>query len=732
MTVDTRLDLVDIDGERCHVIDDVDALAPFLVALTSASDVWAFLTSNGGITAGRRNADHAMFPYVTEDLVRDGAGTTGGVTRVHILDGPGAGTTWHPFAATPSDAVPARRRMMKSDLGDVVHLEESRPDLEASLRVSWRVSPRFGLVRTVTLHTTSPGARRVDVIDGLRNFLPPGVTARTQRELAPLLDAYKVTELDPSSLAWVRLNAGLSDRAEAVESLAVTTVWQCGLPDPEFALSGDALDHWEAAPTSTQVRGQRAAFLARSTVTVHPDTPLRWSTVIDVDQDAADVVSLRSRLSDVPAVMADVESDIRAAREHLHALVASADGWMRSGSPMADAHHAASTMFNIMRGGVPVAGHVVDREDVLRYLTVRNRLTARRWEPTLSALPRQLAIRDLRSAAEATGDPDLSRLVGEYLPLTFSRRHGDPSRPWNVFEIVLTGDDGTPRLAYQGNWRDIFQNWEALGWSFPDFTESMVRTFLNATTVDGYNPYRISREGVDWEVPEPENPWANIGYWSDHQIIYLARLLELLESQHPQRLTDMLRHDSCVHVDVPYVLATYDELLVDSTATVSFDEPSHARSMARVAALGSDGRLLTTADGTVRRASMPEKLLTLLVAKLANFVPEGGIWMNTQRPEWNDANNALVGRGLSVVTVAHLHRYVALLERLLGSDVPVDRAGRPRRGDRGDDRRPVRRPGRRRAARRHDPANRPRRARCGGNGLPSRRPRRPGPGGAHP
>ena len=32
--------------------------------------------------------------------------------------------------------------------------------------------------------------------------------------------------------------------------------------------------------------------------------------------------------------------------------------------------------------------------------------------------------------------------------------------------------------------------------------------------------------------------------------------------------------------------------------------------------------------------------------------------MNTQRPEWNDANNALVGKGLSVVTVAYLYRFV--------------------------------------------------------------------------
>ena len=89
--------------------------------------------------------------------------------------------------------------------------------------------------------------------------------------------------------------------------------------------------------------------------------------------------------------------------------------------------------------------------------------------------------------------------------------------------------------TYEGNWRDIFQNWEALAYSYPEFIEGMIGTFLNATTADGYNPYRVTRSGIDWEIPEPSNPWANIGYWSDHQIIYLAKadgsLREILSRQ---------------------------------------------------------------------------------------------------------------------------------------------------------------------------------------------------------
>ena len=138
----------------------------------------------------------------------------------------------------------------------------------------------------------------------------------------------------------------------------------------------------------------------------------------------------------------------------------------------------------------------------------------------------------LQQAAES-GSTDLERLCYEYLPLTFSRRHGDPSRPWNQFSINIKKEDGSRKIDYQGNWRDIFQNWEPLAYSYPEFVESMVCKFLNATTADGYNPYRVTRDGIEWEVPEPDNPWANIGYWGDHQIVYLLKLMESSEKFHP-------------------------------------------------------------------------------------------------------------------------------------------------------------------------------------------------------
>ena len=191
----------------------------------------------------------------------------------------------------------------------------------------------------------------------------------------------------------------------------------------------------------------------------------------------------------------------------------------------------------------------------------------------LDDLPERLDFNALRAAVAKQNDPQLARLCYEYLPVTFGRRHGDPSRPWNKFRIALRDENGASRLDYQGNWRDIFQNWEALTLSYPEFVENVVAKFVNASTMDGYNPYRITKDGIDWEVEEPDDPWSYIGYWGDHQIIYLLKLLELSQQFHPDSLADLLRHEIFSYANVPYRIKSFEDLLLDAFAEPeSFDE----------------------------------------------------------------------------------------------------------------------------------------------------------------
>jgi hypothetical protein len=166
-------------------------------------------------------------------------------------------------------------------------------------------------------------------------------------------------------------------------------------------------------------------------------------------------------------------------------------------------------------------------------------------------------------------------------------------------------------------------------------------------------------------VEEPDDPWSYIGYWGDHQIIYLQKLLELSARFHPDRLEDLLYQPLFCYANVPYRIKPFGAILENAKSTVEYDHDLAARIAQRVDELGADGKLVMDANGGVYQVSLLEKLLVSLLAKLGNLVIDGGIWLNTQRPEWNDANNALVGQGLSMVTLNYMRRYVRFLQDLL-------------------------------------------------------------------
>ena len=50
------------------------------MTVVSDADHWLFISSNGGLTAGRRDANLALFPYYTDDKIRDMAEVTGSKT----------------------------------------------------------------------------------------------------------------------------------------------------------------------------------------------------------------------------------------------------------------------------------------------------------------------------------------------------------------------------------------------------------------------------------------------------------------------------------------------------------------------------------------------------------------------------------------------------------------------------------------------------------------------------
>ncbi len=661
-------ELVTIGGGEYYRIDGVEQMAPFLMTVVSDADLWMFVSSTGALTAGRIDADHALLPYETDDRLHRAAGITGPITLVARAAG-GERELWQPFAPVP--AAGCRRSIAKSVLGNRLVFEELRPSWGLTFRATWAPSGAYGWVRTVELRhdDASDGSaagshREYEVLDGLLDVMPAGVDALTEQIRSNLVNAYKRSETGPwGPLAVYSLESLISDRAEPVEALTATVVWSSGFPAADLVLDAGAVDEMIAGRPTTPaalVTGRPGAHLLRGRVSVSHSEPASWTIVADTGLDHPGVTAAvqTARSADPLQLVTD---DIALGSERLRHLLAEADGFQHTGDRVADAHHLSNVLFNCMRGGVFPFGLAIPVDDLAAFVADRNCDVSARYADWFERFGDWTDEPTLRSDALASGDPDLIRLVLEYLPLSFARRHGDPSRPWNRFSINVRDDHGEPVLSYEGNWRDIFQNWEALLQSSPTYFVNVVAKFVDATTIDGYNPYRISRDGIDWEVPDAADPWSHIGYWGDHQIVYLMRLLEMWDRYEPGAHDDWLNRDVFVHADVPYVLADHDSIVRDPRNTITYDTEHAADIAAREHRVGADGRLLVDTDGSLLHVGLLEKLVVPALAKLTNFVPDGGIWLNTQRPEWNDANNALAGPGLSMVTLYHLRRYLALL-----------------------------------------------------------------------
>jgi hypothetical protein len=658
--------LVQRDGEAFYKIANYHTMAPFLMAIVSGSDHWMYVSSTGGLTCGRRSPGSSLFPYYTDDKIHDAWSTTGPYASL-LIGKEGKTWLWKPFYPQV-DVYGLERNLYKSQAGNRLIFEELNHQLGLSFSYSWSSSEQYGFVRKSSIVNTSAGDAQIDVLDGLRNLLPYGVMPSLQADMSTLVDAYKQAETIPAYPAAVyTLSSIPTDRAEPSEALKATVAWSLGFDDPKVLLSEDQLESFESGLpvcAETASHGKRGAFIVQASFGLTQGRNRSWYVLADVEKGSSQLADLLS-LVEHGITAETVEADVRAGTRRLRQLVGKSDGCQMSSDDLVTSRHFSNTLFNIMRGGIFYDGYQLPADDFNDFVQTWNQPLFNRLGTLLPPKWKSLPRSSVLEAAENGDDPDWERIALEYLPLTFSRRHGDPSRPWNQFSIDIRNADGSDKLYYEGNWRDIFQNWEALARSWPEYIESFIAKFVNASTADGYNPYRLTRNGFEWEILDLDDPWSNIGYWGDHQINYLVKLLELSHCYHPGKIAGYLEKQIFVYADVPYRIKGYQSLLQDPRDSVEYDQVCADRIAERIEIMGSDGALVTAPGGSIYRVSLLEKLLVAALSKLGNFVPGGGIWMNTQRPEWNDANNALTGYGLSMVTLCYLRRFLALIANLL-------------------------------------------------------------------
>ena len=658
-----------INNENYYKIENVDAMRPFFMSIVSPYNHWLFISSNGSLSAGRKDSNNALFPYYTDDKITELQEITGNKTIFKIFN-KNENSIWEPFSLRNYGLYDIERNLYKNLKGNKVIFEEINKSIGLTYKYQWSTCDEFGFVKKSSINNHSGDIIKIELVDGIQNILPWGVDEALQNSTSNLVDAYKRNELEESSKIGIyALSAIIVDKAEPSEALKANISWSNGFDDCKILISSLQLDNFRKNIELFQendVKAEKGAYFINSQISLNKNETKEWYIVSDVNKSSSEVLELKKIISEEKNIIAKINQCIEKASDDLLKLVGASDGLQTSQRRLRNIRHFSNTLFNIMRGGIFDNHYDIEKLDFSDYIKRSNKKVFSKKKDLINNLPKIFDIKKLRFLCENDDDKNFIRLCYEYLPLKFSRRHGDPSRPWNKFSINTRNEiDDSKILDYQGNWRDIFQNWEALAYSYPEFIEGMICKFLNSTTFDGYNPYRVTKYGFDWETIEADNPWSYIGYWGDHQIIYLLKFLEFIENYYPGKIKKYLDHDFFVYANVPYKIKSHDEILKDPKNTIDFDFENEEKILRRRERFGIDGALLRDENYFIIKVNFIEKILATSLAKISNFIPEAGIWMNTQRPEWNDANNALVGNGVSMVTLYYLRRFLGYFKDII-------------------------------------------------------------------
>ena len=663
------MEIVTLEDEKYYKITNSDSMRPFFMSIVSDSNHWMFISSNGGLSAGRKNAEFALFPYYTDDKITESADITGSKSIFKIQYNNEI-ILWEPFSERFNEKFSLTRNLYKNLYGNKIIFEEILHDLDLTFRYQWNSSNQYGFVKKSEIINHSQNDYPITLLDGIQNVMPFGVSSDLQSSTSNLVDAYKRTEIHPQSgLGIFALSAIIVDKAEPSEVLKANVAWSLGIENPLHLLSSLQLKAFRKKHNivpETDIKGEKGAYFVSTDLLLPKKASKSWKIIANVNQNQAQIIALCDAIIHDKTLENKLIADIELGNKNLVSLNATADGLQFTADKRKDTRHFSNVLFNIMRGGIFDHNYQIEKNDFVSYLFQANKETYNKNIGFIENLKYVFTHSDLQLLLKNQDDADLIRLGIEYLPLKFSRRHGDPSRPWNKFSINTRSEiDGSKILDYEGNWRDIFQNWEALAHAYPEFIDGMIFKFLNASTFDGYNPYRVTKEGFDWEAIEPDNPWSYIGYWGDHQIIYLLKFLEFIEKYFPGKLNSYFDEDYFVYAAVPYTIKSYNEILNDPKNTIEYNHKWEAIINERKESIGADGALLKSNDKSIYHVNFIEKILATVLSKISNFIPEAGIWMNTQRPEWNDANNALVGNGVSMVTLYYLRRFMKFFQHLL-------------------------------------------------------------------
>jgi len=606
---------------------------------------------------------------------------------------------WEPFQNNLMGTAFNTKQTMAVSAHDLV-LEETNFDLGLKAQVSYFTLPEepySALVRQVIIKNLTPKPCSVEMVDGLPVIIPYGLTEWANKNMSRTAEAWvKVRNLEQHA-PFYQLNVEISDtpqvthihegnfffsfrsKAPAGQLLPVLVEAQhvFGQATDFSAPVGFLADDFRL-PQKQRTNNKTPSAMSHASFDLKAKSQERIVSIFGYAHSVHQLNMIKSQIADVKLIEAKALRNQQIVDEIKNFT------FTQSSSEAFNLYARHTFLDNVLRGGLPIS---VQTDD------------------------------------------------GPVAFNVYSRKHGDPERDYNYFNLA-------PTFYSQGNgnYRDVNQNRRNDVWFNTDLRSGHIITFMNLGQADGYNPlivkgttfavkdtdtlkeilassvdphgqqvlmdflkkdFRpgdmmtfIKKQNISLKVPAEEflskilrishkHELADHGegFWADHWT-YNLDLIESYLSLYPEDLRSLLieRKDFSFYHNGHFVLPRDRRYILTDRGVRQYASVDTLEEEAMALVCAQNNVLRTKrGEGAVYTTHLTCKLLCIISNKIATLDPSGiGVEMEADKPNWYDALNGLPGLlGSSISETVEIKRFCQFLlnsfSRLsLAQDVSFD------------------------------------------------------------
>ena len=656
------------DQSNRFIIEDYSnkpTFASFLPGISGKMGIpiWCFYVNRGqGVTSfGVKDKEHAIMEFHAAQQAYQNVGTVGFRTFLKV-----DGAFYEPFYEEVMDPTVVKRHMFIGT--NEVEIEEDATEVGVQTNVCYYTLPNEavgGLVRKLTLTNKRSEAVTLEVLDGMPQVVPYGISLWTMKMMGQTAKAWMEVEDVAKHRPYYSVRASMEDSAVVTEvkgghfymTLNEEGTYLPPIVDTEVVFGqstaltkplGFMSTSVEALLEEKQICNNAlpCGFFG-SKVVLAPGESYTCYSLIGQVENKEELEKLCEHIKD-GRYFQDKYQEAKGLTEEICEVIET-----KTASPVFDAYCKQTYLDNVLRGGMPL-------------------------------------------------------LMGEdNIYHVYSRKHGDIERDYNFFSM-------SPEFYSQGNanFRDVNQN-RRCDVYFADFVKDYnIKTFYNLIQLDGYNPLGVqgvaytldtqAREALLNEVGDVPALRAQLegtftpggvlktlitegitlkvtqevlierlmavakgevqavfgeGYWTDHWT-YNLDLIESYLGIYPEKEKEVLFEDhTYTYFESGAIVRPRSERYVLTENGVrQYNAVDHhlKADVTHKAAREAYGK------GNIYTSNLFEKLMIMATNKFAALDPYGmGIEMEGGKPGWYDALNGLPGIfGSSMAETYELSRMI--------------------------------------------------------------------------